>query len=131
MGLFMDNSSNILIIQTGLIFLIILVAILLGILIWVIIELKKAIRKGNLRRIQLSSRNAVDLQSERMFTVTDDIIGETGQAVTDLNPQGVVYINNDYWRATSVSTHIIQKNSKVVVLEMNGSDLTVTSIENQ
>ena len=35
----MDNSSNILIIQTGLIFLIILVAILLVILIWVIVEL--------------------------------------------------------------------------------------------
>ena len=86
----MDNSSNILIIQTGLIFLIILVAILLVILIWVIVELKKAIRKGNLRRIQLSSGNAIDLQSERMFTVTDDIIGETGQAVTDLTPQGVV-----------------------------------------
>ena len=126
----MDNSSNILIIQTGLIFLIILVAILLVILILVIVELKKAIRKGNLRRIQLSSGNAIDLQSERMFTVTDDIIGETGQAVTDLTPQGIVYIHNEYWRATSVSVQPIQKNSKVVVLEMNGSDLTVTSTEN-
>ena len=126
----MDNSSNILIIQTGLIFLIILVAILLVILIWVIVELKKAIRKGNLRRIQLSSGNAIDLQSERMFTVTDDIIGETGQAVTDLTPQGVVFKHNEFWRATSVSVQPIQKNSKVVVLEMNGSDLTVTSTEN-
>ena len=126
----MDNSSNILIIQTGLIFLIILIAILFVILIWVIVELKKAIRKGNLRRIQLSSGNAIDLQSERMFTVTDDIIGETGQAVTDLTPQGIVYIHNEYWRATSVSVQPIQKNSKVVVLEMNGSDLTVTSTEN-
>ena len=46
----MDNSSNILIIQTGLIFLIILVAILLVILIWVIVELKKSNSKRELEK---------------------------------------------------------------------------------
>ena len=127
----MDNDSTVLIIQTGLIFLIILFAILLGLLIWIIIELKRAIKKGNLRRIQLSSTNAIDLQSERMFTLTDDIIGEKGQAVTDLNPQGVVYVKNEYWQATSLEHQIIHKNSRIIVLDMNGSDLKVTLLETQ
>jgi membrane-bound ClpP family serine protease len=127
----MDNTLTVLIIQSGFIFLIILLSIFLGLLIWIIIEIKRAIRKGNLRRIQLSSGSTIDLQSERMFTVTDDIIGETGQAVTDLNPQGVVYVKNEYWRATSLSPEIIEKNSKIIVIQMNGSDLTVASMGTQ
>jgi membrane-bound ClpP family serine protease len=124
----MGNTSEIQFIQFGAISLFI---IFIGLLIWGIFELKRAIRKGNLRRIQLSSGNAVDLQSERMFSIVDNIIGETGLTITDLNPQGVVYAKSDYWKATSNSPRSIQKNSKVIVLEMNGSDLIVKSLETQ
>ena len=40
-------------------------------------------------------------QSRKVRTGSEGIVGETGKAVTDLRPEGKVYVHSEYWDAVS------------------------------
>ena len=40
-------------------------------------------------------------QSRRVSTGRDGMIGERGVAVTDVRPDGLVYVHSEYWNAVS------------------------------
>ncbi len=55
-----------------------------------------------------------------------ELIGETGQVETDLNPTGRVHIHGEWWKATSDEP--IAKGTNVEVLAVNGLTLVVKRI---
>lgn len=54
----------------------------------------------------------------------DAVLGHTGEARTDLDPKGQIFVNGALWSATSESGHIA-KGDKVDVISMTGLKLTV------
>lgn len=54
----------------------------------------------------------------------DEIIGNLGVAITDLNPRGQVKIRDEAWSARSVSGFIIS-GSKIKVIQIEGIQLIV------
>ncbi len=56
-------------------------------------------------------------------TGKETLIGKSGTAHTDVNPQGIVRIDNELWKAESVKP--IKKGEKVRVIKMDGLSLQV------
>jgi membrane-bound ClpP family serine protease len=59
--------------------------------------------------------------------IRDEIVGKTGQVITDLKPRGQVKIRNEVWSARSASG-FIPNGTKIEVIEMEGIFLVVQPI---
>lgn len=60
----------------------------------------------------------------------DAIVGHVGEARTDLDPKGQIFVNGALWTATSISGRI-EKGEKVDVVAMDGLKLTVRKHESE
>ncbi|NVM55450.1 MAG: NfeD family protein [Candidatus Helarchaeota archaeon] len=58
----------------------------------------------------------------------DEIIGQTGVAITDLSPRGQVKIRSRVWSARGTSKIIIS-GTKIKVIQMDGIQLLVEAIQ--
>ena len=63
-------------------------------------------------------------QARSVATGRAGMIGETGEALTDLAPEGRVYAHSEYWNAVSAGGDI-PKGAKVVVVSVDRMILTV------
>ncbi|MCM8807035.1 MAG: nodulation protein NfeD, partial [Candidatus Omnitrophica bacterium] len=66
----------------------------------------------------------------RIITGKEGLIGEEGKVISDLNPEGMIFIHGEYWKARSTSG-IIPKNKKVKVVDIKGLTLIVEEIKNE
>ncbi len=64
----------------------------------------------------------------KITTGKEGIIGEQGKVITDLNPEGTVYVHGEYWKARS-SGETIPSQTKVKVKEIDGMMLLVERVE--
>jgi membrane-bound serine protease (ClpP class) len=66
-------------------------------------------------------------QSRKVSTGREGMVGEIGEAVSDLDPAGRVFVHSEYWNATADET--IPRGSKVVVVAVDRMALRVSRIE--
>lgn len=66
-------------------------------------------------------------QKRKVSTGVEGLVGETGEAVSDLVPSGNVFVQGELWRAESKSG-VIAKGQKVKVLAVNGLRIDVEAI---
>ncbi|MCM8764031.1 MAG: nodulation protein NfeD [Candidatus Omnitrophica bacterium] len=65
----------------------------------------------------------------KITTGKEGIIGEFGKTITDLSPDGTVYVHGEYWKATSAGEKI-PANTKVKVKKIEGMVLVVEEEKN-
>lgn len=68
-------------------------------------------------------------QSRRVVTGQAGIVGETGEARTDLSPRGKVYVHSEYWSAEASVP--IQAGTRVRVVSVDGMVLRVEPIRQE
>ena len=66
----------------------------------------------------------------KITTGKEGIIGEQGRTLTDLNPEGMVFVHGEHWKAKSKSG-FIEKNKKIKVVDIKGFVLTVEEIKDE
>jgi membrane-bound serine protease (ClpP class) len=66
----------------------------------------------------------------KITTGKEGIIGEEGKTLTDLNPEGMVFVHGEYWKAKSKSGNI-EKNKKIKVVDIKGLLLIVEEIKDE
>ncbi|MGC8977037.1 MAG: NfeD family protein [Candidatus Ratteibacteria bacterium] len=66
----------------------------------------------------------------KVITGKEGIIGEEGKALTDLNPEGTVFVHGEYWKGKSLSGAII-KGKRIKVVDMKGLVLIVEEIKDE
>jgi membrane-bound serine protease (ClpP class) len=71
---------------------------------------------------------AIKAQKRKTQTGLEGMIGEIGETLSDLNPEGQIRIHGEIWNAVSYDNQIIEKNSKVQVLEVHNLKLIVKKI---
>lgn len=58
----------------------------------------------------------------------DSVIGQSGVVIEDINGKktmGIVKVNNELWRAISENDEIIEKNTEIIVINVEGVHLIV------
>lgn len=68
-------------------------------------------------------------QKRRVSTGMEALLGETGEALSDLNPAGTVWVQGERWQAESMAGTIV-KGKKVRIMAIHGLKLSVKSAEN-
>lgn len=68
-------------------------------------------------------------QKRRVSTGMEALLGETGEAMSDLNPAGTVWVQGERWQAESMAG-TIAKGKKVRIMAIHGLKLSVKSAEN-
>jgi membrane protein implicated in regulation of membrane protease activity len=66
-------------------------------------------------------------------TNVDALIGKTGRVIEDIDDQldsGRVLVGGDDWKAVALDGKIIEKNSKVEIIRVEGAKVYVKSIQN-
>lgn len=58
-------------------------------------------------------------------TTEQSVIGMSGVAVSDLVPSGMVHVNGEDWSAVSDTGETIEKDSRIVVMDVEGFTLKV------
>jgi membrane-bound serine protease (ClpP class) len=71
---------------------------------------------------------ALRAQSYKVETGKEALIGSTGVATTDLNPNGTVRVNGEFWQATAKDS-MVKKDENVKVIGMKGMFLVVQATE--
>lgn len=66
----------------------------------------------------------------KITTGKEGMIGETGRAITDLTPEGTVFVHGEYWKAISSKGNITAQ-TKVKVTGIKGMVLIVEKIEDK
>jgi membrane-bound serine protease (ClpP class) len=68
------------------------------------------------------------LQSHRQQPTTgrEGLIGQTGRAISDLDPEGQVEVRGEIWRAVAVGD-ALTRDSRVIVIDEKGLTLYVRS----
>lgn len=66
---------------------------------------------------------ALSAQGRRPSTGSDGMVGERGTAVTDLSPDGRVYVHSEYWNA--VADERVGAGSPIMVESVDGMLLKV------
>jgi membrane-bound serine protease (ClpP class) len=69
----------------------------------------------------------INAQKRKVSTGVEGLVGETGEAVSDLTPAGNVFVQGELWKAESKSG-IIAKGQKVKILAVNGLRIDVAAI---
>ncbi|PIP16262.1 MAG: serine protease [bacterium (Candidatus Ratteibacteria) CG23_combo_of_CG06-09_8_20_14_all_48_7] len=65
-------------------------------------------------------------QRRKVTTGKEGLLGEIGEARTDLAPEGTVYVHGEYWTARSLDNSPIKQGEKVKVEKISGRTLLVT-----
>jgi membrane-bound serine protease (ClpP class) len=68
----------------------------------------------------------VRARRSKVATGTEAMIGETGVVISEVAPEGKVFIHGEYW--TAVSPAPVSAGSQVKVMAINGLRLTVKPI---
>jgi membrane-bound serine protease (ClpP class) len=71
---------------------------------------------------------ALKSRSLKIETGKEALVGSTGKAATDLNPNGTVRVNGEFWQATTKAPPI-KEGTAVKVTGMEGMFLTVEQTE--
>ncbi|MCM8805975.1 MAG: nodulation protein NfeD [Candidatus Omnitrophica bacterium] len=66
-------------------------------------------------------------RSKKVTTGKEGIVGEIGRTITELKPEGTVFVHGEYWKAISSGNHI-PAGTKVRVKKIEGMMLTVEEI---
>ncbi len=66
---------------------------------------------------------------KKVTTGKEGLIGETGEARTDLTPEGTIYVHGEYWTARTPDGSTIKKGEKVRVEKVSGRILLVVKAE--
>ncbi len=66
-------------------------------------------------------------QSRKVTTGREGMMGQTGVALTDLDPGGRVYVHSEYWNARS--TNAIPEGATVVVVSVDRLVLVVEQVK--
>ncbi|MBD3349806.1 MAG: hypothetical protein GF400_11525 [Candidatus Eisenbacteria bacterium] len=66
---------------------------------------------------------ALFAQTRKTETGRDGMLGEPGVAVTDLDPDGRVFVHSEYWNAVSETP--VEKGTEIVVVSVDRMVLTV------
>ncbi len=69
---------------------------------------------------------ALSVQTQRVTTGAQGLLGELGVASTDLNLEGTVFVHGELWNASS--QHPIQQGEKVRVMHVDGLQLLVEKL---
>ena len=64
----------------------------------------------------------------KVTTGKEGLIGEEGEARTDLTPEGTIYVHGEYWTARASDGSTIKKGEKVRVDKVSGRILLVTKL---
>ncbi|HOM27177.1 MAG TPA: nodulation protein NfeD [bacterium] len=67
---------------------------------------------------------------KKVITGKEGLIGEEGKTITDLNPEGMVFVHGEYWKGKSIK-EVIPKGRKVRVIDIKGLTLIVEEIRNE
>ena len=70
---------------------------------------------------------AVKAQLRKHYTGAESMIGSEAEVVTDITDEGKVFLNGEYWKATSEKP--VKKGSKVRVVKVEGLSLIVEEIK--
>lgn len=62
---------------------------------------------------------------DRVVSGAEGLIGLTGKVKTKLEPEGIVYVNNEDYTARSKDETVINKGAKVKVLAVDGTKIIV------
>jgi len=71
---------------------------------------------------------ALESRKYKIETGKEALIGSTGKTITDLNPNGTVRVNGEFWQATT-KDELIKKGKTVTVTSMEGMFLVVKQSE--
>jgi membrane-bound serine protease (ClpP class) len=66
-------------------------------------------------------------QRRKVSTGIDSLVGQIGQAITDLSPAGDVWINGERWQAISTEG-FVTKGQKVNIIAVSGLKLSVKPV---
>ncbi len=67
---------------------------------------------------------------KKVITGKEGLIGEKGRVIEELNPEGMVFIHGEYWKAKSKSG-LIEKDKKIKVVDVEGLLLIVEEMNNE
>ena len=70
---------------------------------------------------------AVKAQLRKHYTGSESVIGSEAEAVSDIADDGKVFLNGEYWKATSKEP--VKKGAKVRVVQVEGLNLLVEEIK--
>ncbi|MFN4226906.1 MAG: NfeD family protein [Candidatus Ratteibacteria bacterium] len=66
----------------------------------------------------------------KVITGKEGLIGEEGKTITELNPEGMVFVHGEYWKGKSMKGNI-EKDRKIKVIDIKGLVLIVEEIKNE
>ncbi|MCM8817943.1 MAG: nodulation protein NfeD [Candidatus Omnitrophica bacterium] len=69
-------------------------------------------------------------KKRKVITGKEGLIGEEGRALSELNPEGTVFVHGEYWKAKS-QTGIIKKDARIIVVKVEGMVLIVKEKEDE
>jgi membrane-bound serine protease (ClpP class) len=70
----------------------------------------------------------IKAQRRKTQTGIEGMVGEIGEAITDLNPEGQIRVHGEIWSAIAIDEQKIEENSKVEVVEVHNLKLKVKKI---
>jgi membrane-bound serine protease (ClpP class) len=70
----------------------------------------------------------IKAQKRKATTGIEGMIGEIGETITELNPEGQVRVHGEIWTAIAIDNQIIETNSKVEVVEVQNLKLKVKKL---
>ncbi|MCM8804638.1 MAG: nodulation protein NfeD [Candidatus Omnitrophica bacterium] len=71
---------------------------------------------------------ALKTKKRKVATGKEGLIGEEGKTITDLNPEGMVFVHGEYWKGKSLKG-FIDKDKKIKVVDIKGLTLIVEEIK--
>jgi membrane-bound serine protease (ClpP class) len=74
--------------------------------------------------VVVAAGNALRLRHMAPLTGVEAMIGRTGEARSDLDPRGFVFVNGEYWSAES-DEGSVQEGDAVIITAVNGLNLKV------
>ena len=75
-------------------------------------------------------KNVVESRSQTAPEMVHNIVGETGEVTSKIDPRGIVSVNNETWTAVSEDGTVIEIGEPVIVLAVQGLILTVSRQKN-
>ncbi|MCM8784655.1 MAG: nodulation protein NfeD [Candidatus Omnitrophica bacterium] len=67
---------------------------------------------------------------KKVITGKEGLIGEEGKTITELNPEGMVFVHGEYWKGRSLKGKI-EKDRKIKVIDIKGLVLIVEEIKDE
>ena len=68
----------------------------------------------------------VKAQMQKNYTGSEGMVGESGEAVTDVHEEGRIFVEGEYWNAFSEEN--IEKGKRVKVVRVEGFKLKVQEV---